>query len=79
MLSVSSHNVDMPCHESGVSVVGIDEGSTEGEKCAGVCSKLTISYTLTHAAAYLVSSPDIQFFARALQPCRKIGSGHVHW
>ena len=28
---------------------------------------------------HLVSSPDIQFFARALRPCRKIGSGHVHW
>ena len=27
----------------------------------------------------LVSSPDIQFFACALRPCRKIGSGHVHW
>ena len=26
----------------------------------------------------LVSSPDTKFFARALRPCRKIGSGHVH-
>ena len=24
-------------------------------------------------------TPDIQFFACALRPCRKIRSGHVHW
>ena len=30
------------------------------------------------ASVRLVSSLDIQFFARALRPCRKIGSGHFH-
>ena len=30
------------------------------------------------ACKSLVSSPDTKFFARALRPCRKIGSGHVH-
>ena len=27
----------------------------------------------------IVSSPDTKFFARALRPCRKIGSGHLHY
>ena len=29
--------------------------------------------------SWVVSSPDIQFFARALRPYRKIGSGHFHY
>ena len=28
---------------------------------------------------YVVSSPDTKFFARALRPCQKIGSGHFHY
>ena len=28
---------------------------------------------------YIVSSADTNFFAHTLRPCRKIGSGHIHW
>ena len=33
----------------------------------------------TASSCKVVSSPDTKFFARALRPCQKIGSGHLHW
>ena len=38
-----------------------------------------ITFSTWGALSLVVSSPDIQFFARALWPCRKIGSGHFHY